>query len=560
MSYQMNKKLLHEQSLHELRNLENLFEENSRVLSNFKGDIKNGPKNHAARPLGNWESDNAWDLFAPAETQWYSITKGKVTKVYDTGKNTGKIYGTQVSVQGTDGYPNIFYTHLKNVTVDRGDIVEIGTPIGEISEWGQSKNTHVHVGLPYGKHIQDLLTPDYSETLGTPTTSDSKISVDKDPDKLEKFLDDFGISALSDIEIGDKESQKKLLSIIDDIDIIDTEDGFKIFGYSLDDILKKIADLLPVFESEKKKNNLVEHNNNIIQHKKVISEIRKLNDLLCEVEIKDISSLSKYGRKDEPLKSDKYFILHHSVTDKDAEHVVNILNNRKNKKTGKIQPLGIQYVIDKEGKVFRTLPNGSRGAHIFPSDDYASAPKGINNSNSQGVEVIAMNDTYIRPIQAVAALKLVKQLGFSPDQIFGHGTINPGHKSPSEGKTIKNFIDKNYNKDEDDYDFSDFSESEIADLETTIKKDPDKLEKFLDNVGISALTDIIPGGKESQEKLLSMIDDIDIIDTKDGIKIFGYSLDDVLEKIEDLLPIFESQKKKKNLLEDIEKIKSKIIK
>ena len=560
MSYQMNKKLLHKQSLHELRNLENLFEENSRVLSNFKGDIKNGPKNHAARPLGNWESDNAWDLFAPAETQWYSITKGKVTKVYDTGKNTGKIYGTQVSVQGTDGYPNIFYTHLKNVTVDRGDIVEIGTPIGEISEWGQSKNTHVHVGLPYGKHIQDLLTPDYSETLGTPTTSDSKISVDKDPDKLEKFLDDFGISALSDIEIGDKESQKKLLSIIDDIDIIDTEDGFKIFGYSLDDILKKIADLLPVFESEKKKNNLVEHNNNIIQHKKVISEIRKLNDLLCEVEIKDISSLSKYGRKDEPLKSDKYFILHHSVTDKDAEHVVNILNNRKNKKTGKIQPLGIQYVIDKEGKVFRTLPNGSRGAHIFPSDDYASAPKGINNSNSQGVEVIAMNDTYIRPIQAVAALKLVKQLGFSPDQIFGHGTINPGHKSPSEGKTIKNFIDKNYNKDEDDYDFSDFSESEIADLETTIKKDPDKLEKFLDNVGISALTDIIPGGKESQEKLLSMIDDIDIIDTKDGIKIFGYSLDDVLEKIEDLLPIFESQKKKKNLLEDIEKIKSKIIK
>ena len=438
--------------------------------------------------------------------------------------------------------------------------MEIGTPIGEISEWGQSKNTHVHVGLPYGKHIQDLLTPDYSETLGTPTTSDSKISVDKDPDKLEKFLDDFGISALSDIEIGDKESQKKLLSIIDDIDIIDTEDGFKIFGYSLDDILKKIADLLPVFESEKKKNNLVEHNNNIIQHKKVISEIRKLNDLLCEVEIKDISSLSKYGRKDEPLKSDKYFILHHSVTDKDAEHVVNILNNRKNKKTGKIQPLGIQYVIDKEGKVFRTLPNGSRGAHIFPSDDYASAPKGINNSNSQGVEVIAMNDTYIRPIQAVAALKLVKQLGFSPDQIFGHGTINPGHKSPSEGKTIKNFIDKNYNKDEDDYDFSDFSESEIADLETTIKKDPDKLEKFLDNVGISALTDIIPGGKESQEKLLSMIDDIDIIDTKDGIKIFGYSLDDVLEKIEDLLPIFESQKKKKNLLEDIEKIKSKIIK
>ena len=57
-----------------------------------------------------------------------------------------------------------------------------------------------------------------------------------------------------------------------------------------------------------------------------------------------------------------------------------------------------------------------------------------------------------------------------------------------------------------------------------------------------------------------MIDDIDIIDTEDGLKIFGYSLDDILEKIASLLPVFESKKKKKNLLEDIKKIKSKMIK
>ena len=254
----MDKKILHEQYFKELKKLENLFEENSRVLSNFKGDIKNGPKNHAARPLGNWQSDNAWDLFAPANTQWYSITKGKVTKVYDTGKSTGKIYGTQVSVQGTDGYPDIFYTHLKNVTVDRGDIVDIGTPIGEISEWGQSKSTHVHVGLPYGKHIQDLLTPDYSETLEQPEIIDYETKDEKQPDKLEKFIDDVGIGSLADIKPGDKESQEKLLSLIDDIDIIDTEDGIKIFGYSLDDILEKIQSLLPVFESKQKKKQIAE--------------------------------------------------------------------------------------------------------------------------------------------------------------------------------------------------------------------------------------------------------------------------------------------------------------
>jgi len=254
----MNKKLLHEQSLKELRKLEYIFEENSRVLSNFKGDIKNGPKNHAARPLGNWQSDNAWDLFAPADTKWYSITKGTVLRVHDTGKSTGKVYGTQVTVKGDEGYPDVFYTHLKNVPLNKGDIVDIGTFVGEISEWGESKNTHVHVGLPYGKHIQNLLTPDYSQTLEKSETSDYEITDKKDPDKLEKFIDDVGIANLADIEPGNKMSQEKLLSMIDDIDIIDTEDGLKIFGYSLDDILEKIASLLPIFESKKKKKNLLE--------------------------------------------------------------------------------------------------------------------------------------------------------------------------------------------------------------------------------------------------------------------------------------------------------------
>ena len=150
------------------------------------------------------------------------------------------------------------------------------------------------------------------------------------------------------------------------------------------------------------------------QHKQVILEIKKLTSLLNEVQITDISSLSKYPRKNEPLNSNKNFIIHHTAGRGSAESVVNVLNNRKNKKTGKVQPLGVQYVIDREGKVFRTLPSGGRGAHILDSDDFAKAPKGINNSNSQGVEVIGMNDEDILPVQAVAALQLVKQLGFSP--------------------------------------------------------------------------------------------------------------------------------------------------
>lgn len=141
----------------------NISEGNVNLLGKYKGDLVNGPKYHGSRAFGNWQSDNAWDLFAPANTKWYSITEGKVIKVYNTGKTTGKVYGTQVTVQGKNGYPTIFYTHLKDVVVKTGQNIEVGDYIGLVSEWGSSKSTHVHVGLPYGLKIQSLLSSDYSK-------------------------------------------------------------------------------------------------------------------------------------------------------------------------------------------------------------------------------------------------------------------------------------------------------------------------------------------------------------------------------------------------------------
>jgi hypothetical protein len=258
-----DKKKLNEEVINELKKMKYIFEKNSKVLDNFSGDIENGPKYHGSRPLGNWQSDNAWDLFAPAGTQWNSITKGTVTKVYNTGKSSGKIYGTQVSIEGTDGYPNIFYTHLKDVTVKKGDIVDIGTPIGKVSEWGESKSTHVHVGLPYGKHIDDLLTPDFSDPSGEPSTFEV-VKNEKKPSKLDSFLDSVGLGSLTGAKAGDKESQKELVSKVENKkDVKDTNDGFEIFGYSVDDILDKIGDLLPQFESEEKKKNILEDIENI---------------------------------------------------------------------------------------------------------------------------------------------------------------------------------------------------------------------------------------------------------------------------------------------------------
>jgi len=172
-------------------------------------------------------------------------------------------------------------------------------------------------------------------------------------------------------------------------------------------------------------------------------KMKKILDLPFEYQ--DISSASTYRRKGEPLDQDKYFIIHHTAGRGSAKGVVNTLNTRVLKnKAGKIVCsggcLGVQWVVDREGKIYQTLPWGSRGAHILDS------ALGPTNGNSQGVEVVANDDADILPIQAAAVFKLVKALGYSPGQIYGHGEVNPGHKQATEGYTIKQYILKNWNK------------------------------------------------------------------------------------------------------------------
>jgi hypothetical protein len=176
-----------------------LNEKETNIGGPFKTDLENGPKNHGSRALGNWQSDNAWDVFAPAGTVVNSYTDGTVIKVRDTGKNSGKIFGTQVSIKGEGDFPDIFYTHLKNVKLKKGDAVKVGNRIGEVSEWvGHDKMTHVHIGLPRGKHLRDLLknssvifsgkgtveTPD-----GAAETPEKPVKTSRPKGGLEKFGD-----------------------------------------------------------------------------------------------------------------------------------------------------------------------------------------------------------------------------------------------------------------------------------------------------------------------------------------------------------------------------------
>lgn len=136
------------------------------------GGFENGPQQHQKRHAGKqpgWESNNAWDLLAPAGTVVHSLTKGRVTAIKPSSSKAYNIFGTHIAISGLDGYPDMFYTHVDNVSVNPGDIVEVGTPLAQITtppppppdkDGNPQKSTmphHVHVGIK-GQHISSLMS------------------------------------------------------------------------------------------------------------------------------------------------------------------------------------------------------------------------------------------------------------------------------------------------------------------------------------------------------------------------------------------------------------------
>lgn len=164
------------------------------------------------------------------------------------------------------------------------------------------------------------------------------------------------------------------------------------------------------------------------------------------LDITDISGTSTFKTK--KLPTDKYFIVHHTAGRGKASDVINILNSRG---------LGIHWIIDREGKLYKGLPSGTKGAHV--KSLYPSVPKDLGNSSSQGVEIIASDDTDILIPQCKTALKLVKSLGYPLSNIYGHGEVST-NKMKEEGKTCKAYMIK----------YWDTPESGLPDSDPTLGK------------------------------------------------------------------------------------------
>ena len=235
-------------------------------------------------------------------------------------------------------------------------------------------------------------------------------------------------------------------------------------------------------------------------NKKLINEISQVRSLMGlekkvineKFDYEDISSLSNY-RTNSSLQ-DKNFVIHHTAGRGTPRGVVNVLNNKTDKKTGKKYSLGVQWVIDRDGKIFQTLPLGQKGAHILNSDNYDGAPKGINNSNSQGVEIIALDDSDVLPIQCLSALKLIRGLGYSQGDIYGHGELNPGHRPRNEGQTCKSFVLKHWNDNIEGLDekmfISDFSNNPVDNDQFKSKSSDTQKKDNNDKFGLNKLLNL----------------------------------------------------------------------
>lgn len=122
------------------------------------------PGDHAARALGNWQSDNAIDLDTPRGTQLLSVVNGTVTKVSGSPPkhSSSVIGGYSVTIAGAGN--RFFYAHLLTLSVRSGQTVRQGQIIG--TSGYANRVDHLHLGIEKGNPAEIWSN---GTTPGTPT-------------------------------------------------------------------------------------------------------------------------------------------------------------------------------------------------------------------------------------------------------------------------------------------------------------------------------------------------------------------------------------------------------
>jgi hypothetical protein len=149
--------------------------------------------------------------------------------------------------------------------------------------------------------------------------------------------------------------------------------------------------------------------------------------------VADISAVSGIpaGHKMEHVNG---MIIHHSGGDGTVFGLIHTLKQRG---------LSAQFAVDRDGKTYQLVPDGTEAHHIM--NGWGPLGEGKSNRNMQGVEVIARDNKDVTPAQIKAVQGLVarqaQKYGYDPaTSVFGHGEVNPGHKEADEGMSSVNLI------------------------------------------------------------------------------------------------------------------------
>jgi len=160
----MDKELSIEQSL-----TESIAKYLNEVESNYLlgGNNMTIPKDGAHAGQSGWHSSNAWDIKASIGDPVFALAGGTVQVFSDYGSDVikrgrKKLYGQSFTVDSDGGLPDIYYTHLKGSTVDKGDKIQCGQLIGYVMDFPGSSYDHVHIGIETGHNIREFLNDDGS--------------------------------------------------------------------------------------------------------------------------------------------------------------------------------------------------------------------------------------------------------------------------------------------------------------------------------------------------------------------------------------------------------------
>jgi hypothetical protein len=117
------------------------------------GEVKGGPY-QGTHTRGNWESDNAVDIYAPEGTPVYAAAFGKIGPASQYGSlnsNDPAMAGERLHLYADLGGQHFYYAHLSKIVVQPGSKVKPGQLIGYSGSANGVPHLHfaVEKGSPY---------------------------------------------------------------------------------------------------------------------------------------------------------------------------------------------------------------------------------------------------------------------------------------------------------------------------------------------------------------------------------------------------------------------------